>query len=328
MEIKSKLLDENHKRKLINVDNMFGGATFKLIIPIVVNSLFDENVVEQDIIALDLDDSTGHETSRFKSCRILLVEENVELLNFVYELLRGYFIVVKAKSRREALDLLARNTFEVIVSDMVMPDIKEFGLSYKVKSDPNTSCFREVLYTEKATMDSCNEGSEDGVNVSVEKPSSVKFLKMQIENLLKLRLSFQRMIRGVASQVPIDNCMSTKDKDFLSKLQREIDKHIIESDFSITSLTEMMIMSRSYFYRKIKEVTGLTPNEYLKITRLNKAAELLRQDDVRIGDVYEQVGFSSSSYFAKCFNAHFGLLPKAYMKTVGREGYGAEKHID
>ena len=108
--------------------------------------------------------------------------------------------------------------------------------------------------------------------------------------------------------------ISPKDKEFIERLDTEIQKNLQEPTFSIDTLAEIMCMSRSNFYRKIKGISGMSPNDYLKTIRLKMAAELLLQQEYRINEIYELVGFSSSSYFTKCFKEQFGISPTAYRK--------------
>jgi DNA-binding response OmpR family regulator len=308
----SKLLTEKHNGTLSLYDNEQGGSIFKLTIPIDTNAIGIENSEEDAIIDINRFEMQKEE-SNFKSCRVLLVEDNQELLNLVSELLNGYFIILKATNGRHALEKLAYEAVDIIVSDIMMPDMDGLEFCSKVKSDINICHIPVILLTAKATLDSKIEGMEYGADVYIEKPFSIKYLKIQIENLLKLRLSFQKLMLTMPALAKT-NVSSGKDKEFLSKLQFEVDKRISELDFSIDSLAETMFMSRSNFYRKIKGISGMAPNDYLKVIRLNKAAELLEKEDVRINEVYEQVGFSSSSYFAKCFKVQFGILPKDFLE--------------
>ena len=110
--------------------------------------------------------------------------------------------------------------------------------------------------------------------------------------------------------------ISPKDKEFIERLDTEIQKTLQEPTFSIDTLAEIMCMSRSNFYRKIKGIAGMSPNDYLKTIRLKMAAELLLQQEYRINEIYELVGFSSSSYFTKCFKEQFGVPPKEFLNNA------------
>lgn len=110
--------------------------------------------------------------------------------------------------------------------------------------------------------------------------------------------------------------ISPKDKEFIERLDAEIQKNLQEPTFSIDTLAEIMCMSRSNFYRKIKGISGMSPNDYLRTIRLKMAAELLLQQEYRINEIYELVGFSSSSYFTKCFKEQFGVPPKEFLNNA------------
>lgn len=309
----SKLLAESHNGTLLLFDNEGGGSVFKLIIP--ANMASAEEVVAEDEIEntiIDINETEPEaEVRNFKSCRILLVEDNKELLNLVSDFLKNYFIIIKASDGKQALEKLTGDAIDIVVCDVMMPVMDGFELCSRIKSDINISHIPVILLTAKANMESKIEGLGYGADVYIEKPFSIKFLRMQIENLLKLRLSFQKLMLTMPALAKAE-ATSNKDKDFLSKLQAEIDKHLSNPDFSIDTLADKMYMSRSNFYRKIKTISGMPPNDYLKVIRLNKAAELLENKNIRINEISGMVGFNSPSYFARCFKTQFGVSPKDY----------------
>ncbi|KAA6349730.1 Sensor histidine kinase TodS [termite gut metagenome] len=315
----SKQLAEVHNGILSVVDNEFGGATFKLEIK-KAQSIESQEIVENTII--DFENQEQYQSSGFQSCRVLVVEDNTELLNLITDMLSDSFIVIKAKNGKDALYKLLHKPVDIVVTDVMMPEMDGFELSRRIKSDINISHIPVILLTAKVTTEAKIEGMQQGADVYIEKPFSIKYLKMQIENLLKLRLSFQEMMIKMPFYTKPTIAISNKDHEFLTKLKDEIEEHLSESDFSIDSIAEAMFMSRSNFYRKIKSITDMAPNDYLKTVRLNRAAELLLQKDCRVGDIYLQVGFSSSSYFAKCFKALFNASPREYKDCNGQVGGG------
>jgi len=156
---------------------------------------------------------------------------------------------------------------------------------------------------------------ECGADAYIDKPFSVRQLQMQIENLIKLRQSFHKMMIDLfgtqTEEVTTEYALSQKDREFIARIQEVITEQMADENFYIDSLAEVMHMSRSNFYRKIKALSGMSPNDYLKTIRLNRAAELIKSGE-RISEVAERVGFTSSSYFAKCFKTQFGVLPRDY----------------
>ena len=159
---------------------------------------------------------------------------------------------------------------------------------------------------------------QSGADVYLEKPFSIRQLQLQIVSLLKMRQTYHERMRNIShdadADVPADGSLGLTRQDllFMERLQKMVAEIMGDDDFSIDQLAGQMNMSRSSFYRKIKALTGMTPVDYLKMRRLEQAATLLRQG-IRITEAAERVGFTSSSYFARCFKSRFGVLPKDYV---------------
>lgn len=311
----AKSLAEAHEGGLRLEDNAGGGSSFILYLP--VKNREAEKLEDKMELYVEEADSSDGGSSEFagKKFTVLLVEDNVELLNLTRESLTEWFRVLRASNGREALEVLAHENVDVIVSDVMMPEMNGLELCSKVKSTIDYSHTPVILLTAKTTLESKVEGLECGADAYVEKPFSIKQLHMQIENLLKLRQSFHKLMTHLAGEKiavsTTEFAMSQKDCEFITKIQEVIAAQLADENFSVDALAEQMNMSRSNFYRKIKALAGMSPNDYLKTLRMNKAAELIR-GGARISEVAEQVGFTSSSYFAKCFKAQYGVLPKDY----------------
>lgn len=316
----SRLLAENHRGTLTLKDNEWGGSSFVLTIPTEYEEydlLLIEFITSFEEKAMIISTNEENKGNEFFKNKVLLVEDNVDLLNLIEDSLNSHFTIFKAENGRQALEIVSKENIDLIVSDIMMPDIDGLELTKSIKSDMNYSHIPVILLTAKTTLESKIEGLEYGADVYIEKPFSIRFLHKQIENLLKLRQTFQKMITSSPSlEAKIEAAISKKDREFIEKLHVEIENHIAELDFSIDNIAETMFMSRSSFYRKVKSITGMSPNDYLKVFRLNKAAELLLENNLPISEICDQVAFSSSSYFAKCFKAQFGVLPKDYVTDI------------
>ena len=242
------------------------------------------------------------------------MEDNIELLNLTREALSVWFKVIRAGNGKEALEILAHQGVDVIVSDIMMPEMDGLELCNHVKSDMAYSHIPVVLLTAKTTLESKVEGLESGADVYLEKPFSIKQLHKQIENLLKLRLAFHKQMTDItigSSSSLSDFAISQKDVEFIDKINAILSEQVINENYSIDILADQMNMSHSNLYRKMKGLFGMPPNNYVKNFRLNKAAELIA-NGVRIAEAAERLGFASSSHFAKCFKEKFGMLPKDY----------------
>lgn len=246
---------------------------------------------------------------------ILVVEDNPEMLNFISSQLDTTYSVMKASNGKEALQVLADNAISLIVSDVMMPDMDGFELCHALKNNIEYSHIPIILLTAKVTMQSKIEGIELGADDYIEKPFSTEYLLARIHNLL----SNQEKLRQAFTSSPFVNAKSIAlnkaDESFLEELTGVIQKNISEPEFNVDNLAEKMNLSRSSLHRKIKGIAQITPNEFIQLERLKMAAQLIQSGEYRINEVCYIVGFNSSSYFAKCFQKQFGVLPKDFCKS-------------
>lgn len=306
----AKMLAVAHGGMLQYEDTSDGNTCFVLTIPI-IEMESDENTERKNMLE---NDATTFRKSEFS---ILLVEDNEELLRTTGAALRTWYKVIKAHNGIEALEELKYNEIDIVVSDVMMPKMNGIELCQHIKQNIDTSHIPVILLTAKITVDAKVEGMENGADIYMEKPFSIRQLHLQIENLLRLRQSFYERMRSLDSfnspflSDPKPLGLNQQDQLFIERLQQLVNENMRSEDFSIDTLAEQLHMSRSSFYRKIKGLTGMTPTDYLKTSRLNQAAILLKQGYLS-SEVAERIGFTSSSYFAKCFRTQFGVLPKDY----------------
>ena len=316
----AKMLAKAHGGDIDYKDAVGGGSNFTLTLPIrhdkTTPEVLKEPETEGNIATAESPDSIEEK----RNFRILLVEDNDELLRATGEGLRKWFFVMKAHDGIEALDVLRHHEVDVIVSDVMMPRMDGNELCRQLKSDINYSHLPVILLTAKTTVEAKLEGMKSGADIYMEKPFSMKQLHLQIMSLLRMRQSFYERMRQVDGAQAVISAesefgMNQQDIQFMERLQELVRQNMRDEEFSIDVLAEQMNMSRSSFYRKIKALTDMTPVDYMKTQRLERAAQLLRQGQ-RITEVADQVGFTSSSYFAKCFRAKFGVLPKDYINSL------------
>lgn len=244
---------------------------------------------------------------------MLIVEDNAEMRNFLCEHFEWSYTILLAENGKEGLAQLHKHSVDIIISDVMMPVMDGITFSKKVKDDLQYSHIPLILLTAKTDTDSKVSGIQSGADAYVEKPFSPQMLRVQVENLLasrkKLRKKFSEM-----PFVPLDSMAGNKaDEQFLAKMNKIIEKNISNMDFSIDKLAEQLCISRSGLFAKIKNLAGMTPNELIQLIRLKKAAELLATKEFRINEICYQVGFNNPSYFSKCFQKQFGVLPKDFL---------------
>ena len=246
---------------------------------------------------------------------VLLVEDSEELLDFVAKELKEAYFVLKASNGETALNLLKEENVQLVISDIMMPGMDGFTLCRKIKTNLETSHIPVILLTSKSAMSAKMEGLESGADAYIEKPFSVKHLKVHVANLIENR---RHVMEHYASSplAHIRSIASTKtDEAFIKKLDAVIYENMADHDLNVETLAEIMHMSRSTLYRKIKDISNLSPNELINITRLKKSAELLKTGKYRIFEVAEIVGYNSATSFGRNFQKQFEMPPSAYMNT-------------
>jgi DNA-binding response OmpR family regulator len=248
-----------------------------------------------------------------------VVEDNEELQNFLEKNLKKDFNVLVAGNGNDALKILNESAIDLIVSDIVMPGIDGLELTRQIKQNEQYCHIPVILLSARTNISTKIEGLEYGADIYIEKPFSLVYLKAQISSLIENRM---RVLEKFSKSpfIPYGTIANNKrDEEFLYKMNTEIEKNILDVNFSIEKLAHNLSMSRSNLQRKIKGISGMVPNDYIRVYRLKKAATLLMKEDYRINEICYIVGFNSGSYFAKCFQKQFGVLPKDFVKSGDQE---------
>lgn len=310
----SRTLAEGLKGNLQLTESRWGGSCFTLSLP--RGNVGPAKVEEPALPSVEAGSLPENPGGKDRKFTVLMVEDNRDLLAMTTALLNKWFVVSKAENGQEALDLLEHDMPDVIVSDVMMPVMDGLELCRQIKTRIEWSHIPVVLLTAKTSLEAKTEGAECGADVYLEKPFTIRQLKAQIENLLQLRMAYYKTVRRLNLDAPASpgGGLSQRDCEWIGRIKDVIEQRMAEPDFSIDVLADALHMSRSNFYRKIKALSGMTPNDYLKAVRLNRAADLLRQG-YRTMEVYELTGFSSASYFSKCFKEQFGVLPKDFLSS-------------
>lgn len=247
---------------------------------------------------------------------LLLVDDHDDILEFLADDLQDQYQVFTAYDGKEALALLADESVQLIVSDIMMPVMDGYELCKAVKSTIEYCHIPVVLLTAKNTMQSKIQGLEFGADAYIEKPFSPEYLQVQIANLLANR----DKIRAYFSSTPLAHIKtmahSKADELFLEKLNQVIQQDLENPDLDVERLADLMCMSRPTLYRKIKGISDLTPNELINIARLKKSAELLAEGYYKIYEIAEMVGYSSQTHFGRNFHKQFGMSPSEYVDVL------------
>lgn len=322
----SRTLAEGLNGTLELTESAWGGSCFTLSLPLGNPAVSSETGTVEALAADKKEEIPENAALNGRKFTVLMVEDNPELLALTTQRLAAWFVVEKAENGQKALDILKKDTVDLIVSDVMMPVMDGIELCRAVKQNLQWSHIPLILLTAKTSLEAKTEGAECGADVYLEKPFSIRQLKAQIENLLRLRIAYYQIMQHLAVQPTPQEpsatdspVLSQRDYELVNQIKTTIEQRMGEADFCIDALADALHMSRSNFYRKLKALAGMAPNDYLKVVRLNRAAELLRQGN-RVSDIYVEVGFSSASYFTKCFKEHFGILPKDFVAKEREPG--------
>ncbi|MDN3724752.1 tetratricopeptide repeat protein [Aequorivita sp. SDUM287046] len=246
---------------------------------------------------------------------ILVIDDNKDIRDYVSSIFETTFAVHTAINGKEgftaAIDLIP----DIVISDVMMPEEDGFTLTKHLKDHQLTSHIPVILLTAKSQITSKLEAMGIGADAYVTKPFNSQLLKATVENLIENRRKLQQRFAQEAILIAKDIAISSEDEKFLEKLQKVLDEHMTEPDFSAESFSSAMGVSRMQLYRKLKALTGQSSSEFLRSQRLKLAAALLKTNKISISEVGYSVGFNDPSYFTKCFKQEFGCSPSEYISN-------------
>jgi len=277
----------------------------------VVTMPLQESPVEIESPDEDIPYTEEKDTSN-KKTTILIVEDNADMNKFLSQEFSDEYNVVSAINGEEATNLLNTEPVHLIVSDVAMPVMDGFELTRYVKTTLEYSHIPVILLTAKDTIQAHIDGLEAGADAYIEKPFDIDLLHTQVTTLLNNRSNMRKYF----SQSPLvylkEMTYSKTDEVFLEKLNELIYANMNDPEMDVNMLADSMNMSRSTFYRKIRAISNSTPNDFINIIRLKRAAELLLEGK-RINEIISIVGFNSSTYFSRLFLKQFGMKPSEFV---------------
>ena len=322
----TKDLVELHHGTIEVESELTKGSTFTIYFPIDKDSyqenelITGETPVNDKKAAMifeheDLEKPGVVEDVQVNDNHLLLVEDNEELLYLMEKILSRQYHVLVAKNGLEALDIIKDNEIDIIISDVMMPEMDGLELCRNIKSNLETSHIPVILLTAKNTAEDRIECYNAGADGYISKPFELKILEARINNFIIYKKSKQEEFRTNV-EVDIDSLeTSSIDKDFLDKVVSVIESNMVKGDFDVVQLADALAVSKSTLYRKMKIATGLSPIEFIRNIRLKYGSQLLKNKSMSIAEVAYECGFSNPKYFATCFKEDFGVTPKEYQKS-------------
>lgn len=299
----------------VHVDSTLGaGSTFTLRLPLVQKgakvaqgddaSTFTERYEETYAREDTAKEEAASRVSESDRPTILVVDDNADLRSFIGTLLEGEYRILSACDGREGLEKATRELPDLVVSDVMMPVMDGLEFCQALKGQPATSHIPVILLTAKSLEDQRAEGYDSGADAYISKPFSEKVLLSRIGNLLKSRILLKEHYLETG-----ESAAQPKENDFLGRFRAQVQAHLSDENLSVEQLGSELGLSRVQLYRKVKALTGYSPVELVRITRLKAAEQLLKTTDKTVAEVAYAVGFGTPSYFSKCYKELFGRLP-------------------
>ena len=318
-----------HKGSIEYAENEGQGSVFTVTLPL------DSSVYESKdfLISTALMEETDH-TDEGIPCRlvkeeqmaaplnkkkILIIEDDTDIREFLKKEISVYFEVVAEADGVAGFERARTYDADLIICDVLMPGMNGYEVTRKLKNEFSTSHIPIILLTAMGTTENKLEGVESGADAYVTKPFSLKLLLARMVQLIDKREKLREKYVNDPSIERPAIYTSDKDKQFLDKLQAIIEQELGNSEFTMEDFAARMKLGRTVFSKKVRGLTGHTPNEYFRIIRLKKAAELLLEGNYNVSEVSYKVGISDPLYFSRCFKTHYGVSPSVYLRGKEKE---------
>ena len=306
----------------ITVDSVEGkGTVFTVDIPMTVveepsADLVQEPRITQQTVVEELEDMETEEQipDENKEC-ILIIDDNADVRDYVKSLLKEEYTVIEAPDGRAGLKKAMKYVPDAIICDVMMPVMDGLECCRKLKTELQTSHIPVMLLTACSLDEQRIQGFECGADSYISKPFNSKLLLVRLRNLMDNHKRLKQFFgdKTTLSKEPV----SDVDKGFVDRFRELIEENLADSELSVEDLGGKMGLSRVQLYRKIKALTNYSPNELVRIARLKKAASLLASSEKTISEITYEVGFTSPSYFTKCYKDYFGESPTDFLKRRG-----------
>jgi len=319
-----KELVELHKGSITVESKINEGSTFAVSIPIGKDYLSEDEIImikpekgdlhvprmkeflDEDILLDENNEEVGEEDD---SLIALIIEDNSELRKYIASILQSDYKIVEASTGKEGCMKATESIPDIIISDIMMPEMDGYSLCKKLKADERTSHIPVILLTARAGEEDKLSGLEMGADDYLTKPFSSKELAFRVRNLIEIRQTLRKKFSNSLVIKPKEIATGSVDKTFLEKAMNVVEKNISNDKFSVEEFSSEMNLSHSQLHRKLKALVNQSAIQFIRSIRMQRALELLQNNSGNIAEVAWKVGFGDPSYFTKTFSKHFGYLP-------------------
>jgi len=272
--------------------------------------------IPEEIMAPASEDETVNKlTEEKKGALVLLVEDNDDFRFYLKDNLKAKYKIIEASNGKEGISIAIGNLPDLIVSDVMMPEVDGFELCQQLKTNLKTSHIPIILLTARMSEQKKMEGFETGADDYITKPFSFEMLESRMNNLIeqreRIRNAFQKYFKIEPGEIGI----TSLDEKLIAKALKLVEENMENPEFSVEKLSRELGMSRVHLYKKLTALTGKTPIEFIRIMRLKRAAQLLGKSQLTVSEIAYEVGFNDPRYFSRYFKTEFGILPSQYVNS-------------
>jgi signal transduction histidine kinase/ligand-binding sensor domain-containing protein/DNA-binding response OmpR family regulator len=290
-----------------------GGSRFVVILPLDISREAGKSATLPDERDTNAEDAAfDAQFKRDNSPRLLIVEDNKDLRDLISSRLKESYDILQAADGEEGLETALREMPDIIISDVMMPRMDGIEMSRKIKNDIRTSHIPLILLTAKTGEESKLEGLTAGADDYITKPFNQDILQVKIRNLIELYKLKQDLLDKQIRIEPSKIAVNSLDEQLIKKAIEYTEENISNPSLSVGELSRELGMSRVQLYKKLSSLTGKTPIEFIRIIRLKRAAQLLKESRLTVSEIAYEVGFNNPKYFRKYFKDEFGVLPSQY----------------
>lgn len=276
----------------------------------IARRMHDQEATEAPVVTTTNDDAY----------KLLVVEDNIELLMLLNQLLSSKYRIKTANNGQEALEAINKEAFDLIVSDVMMPVMDGLELTRRIKSDPIHKHLPIILLTAKTQEEDRNEALQAGADSYLTKPFKLSDLEVRINNIIENRQRVQADMVSLQSNIIQPEVELTADELFLKRAYECVRQHLSDSDYDRETFANDMGASASTLYNKLRALTGMNVSNFIRDQRMKAAMEIIqRSPDIRISDLAYKVGFKDPKYFSTCFKKEFGTQPSEYIENLTKD---------
>ena len=265
----------------------------------------------------EIKEETREETERKDFPLLLIVDDNEDFRIFMRYSLELQYRVKLAVSGKEAWEMMQEELPDLVISDVMMPQMDGNELCRLIKQDKRTAHIPVILLTARQNTEAKLEGLQTGADDYVTKPFNMTILVLRIRKLIELS-RYHRVTQGMIDPAPSEIVITSLDEKLIEKAIKYVEDNMSRTELSVEELSRELGMSRVHLYKKLLQITGKTPIEFIRVIRLKRAAQLLRESQLHVSEVAFEVGFNNPKYFSRYFKDEFGVLPSVYQEKEGK----------